>query len=324
MSPRMTDAVVSVGYGPVRDVLRHERTEVGELRTGEVLVRTAAVSLNAADVLLTRGEPLLVRLAFGWRRPRQPVRGRDLAGVVTAVGPDVVSPAVGDRVAGEVPGSLAGAVRAPAHVLAIVPDTVTWEQAATVPLAGATALQAVRLAGTAVRPGAHVLVTGASGGVGSFVVQLARAQGAEVVGECGPTKADGVRGLGAQPLARGAALPDGGFDVVVDVGGGRSLGDLRRATRPGGTVVLASGRGGRIAGPLRRIALAKVLTFVVRQRLRTLSAHAHQADVAEVLARVADGTVRPVIGTVVPFERAIDGFALLDEGAVLGKAVVTF
>lgn len=324
MSARTTGAVVSVGYGPVRDVLRHERVEVGELRTGEVLVRTAAVSLNAADVLLTRGDPLLVRVAFGWRRPRQRVRGRDLAGVVTAVGPDVVSPVVGDRVAGELPGSLAGEVRAPAHVLAVVPDGVGWEDAATVPLAGATALQAVRLAGAAVQPGTRVLVTGAAGGVGSFVVQLARAQGAEVVGECSPTKADTVRGLGAQALARGSALPEGGFDVVVDVGGGRSLGELRRATRAGGTVVLVSGRGGRVAGPLRRIALARVLTFVVPQRLRTLSAHADQADVAQVLARVADGSVHPVIGAVVPFEQTIDAFALLDAGAVHGKAVITF
>ncbi|MBT0994090.1 NAD(P)-dependent alcohol dehydrogenase [Cellulomonas sp. DKR-3] len=324
MSPRTTDAVVSTGYGPVRDVLRHERVEVGALRTGEVLVRTEAVSLNAADVLLARGEPLLVRAAFGWRRPRQRVRGRDLAGVVTAVGPDVVSLKVGDRVAGESPGSLAREVRAPAHVLAVVPDDVTGAQAAAVPLAGVTALQAVRLAGDAVRPGARVLVTGAAGGVGSFVVQLLRAQGAEVTGESVPAKADAVRALGAWHVARGAALPPGELDVVVDVGGGRPLASLRRATRAGGTVVLVTGRGGRVVGPLARIVAARLLTFVVPQRLTTLTAHADEPDVAELLDLVARGTVRPLVGSTVPFERAVDAFELLDAGTVCGKVVVTF
>lgn len=315
------EALVATAYGPVRDVLRHADVPRDEPGAGQVLVRSAAVSLNAADVLLTHGEPLLVRAGFGLRRPRRPVRGRDLAGTVVAVGPGVTAWSVGDRVAGEVPGSLARAVVAPADALARVPDGVTLADAATVPLAGATARQALRAA--SVGPGSRVLVTGASGGVGGFVVQLARAVGADVVGECSAAKADVVRAAGAEPLERGAPLTAAGFDAVVDVGGGRSLGELRRAVRPGGAVVLTSGRGGRVIGPMGRLLAAVVTSPFVAQRLRPLAANVSSDDVAALLADVAAGRVRPLVGTVLPFERAVDAFALLEAGAVRGKVVVT-
>lgn len=315
------EALVATAYGPVRDVLRHADVPRDEPGAGQVLVRPAAVSLNAADVLLTHGEPLLVRAGFGLRRPRRPVRGRDLAGTVVAVGPGVTAWSAGDRVAGEVPGSLAREVVAPADALARIPDDVTLVDAATVPLAGATARQAVRAA--RLGPGTRVLVTGASGGVGGFVVQLARAAGADVVGECSAGKADVVRAAGAEPLERGAPLPAAAFDAVLDVGGGRSLGDLRRAVRPGGTVVLASGRGGRVIGPMGRLLAAVVTNPFVAPRLRPLAAKVGPDDVAALLADVAAGRVRPLVGTVLPFARAVEAFALLEAGAVRGKVVVT-
>ncbi|UZN02793.1 NAD(P)-dependent alcohol dehydrogenase [Cellulomonas sp. S1-8] len=321
-APTTTDALVTTAYGPVQRVVRHDTVPVRALRRGEVLVRTAAVSLNAADLLIAHGEPRVARLAFGVGRPREAVRGRDLAGVVAVVGPDVTAWEVGDRVAAEIPGALARLVPARADRLARVPDDVSWTDAATVPLAGVTALQAVRKAG--VRAGDRVLVTGAAGGVGSFVVQLLRAAGADVVGECRPETAATVVGLGAEPLDRGTPLGVGTYAAAIEVGGGRTLGELRRAVVPGGTVVLASGHAPGPFGVLGRLVGAPVLSLVVPQRLRPLAASSRPADVTELLGAVAAGTLRPLVGATVPFERGEEAFALLDTGGVRGKVVVTF
>lgn len=229
---------------------------------GEVLVRVHAASVNARDWHVMRGEPRIARLMdrsiFGWRGPRIQVRGTDYAGVVEAVGPGVRDWAVGDRVFGEANATLAQYVAAPVAAMARVPDGASMEQAAALPLAGTTALECLR-AGEAA-PGASVLVNGASGGVGTFVLQLARAMGLEVTAVCSARNAEQASALGAHHVIDYAetdfTTAGTTHDVVIDLVGNRSINDLRRVVAPSGAVVLS---GGGIPGEGRLIGAVALL-----------------------------------------------------------------
>lgn len=292
---------------------------------GDVLIRVDAVAVSAGDVFLMHGEPRMVRLAFGLRRPKRAVLGRDVAGEVVAVGPGVTRFRVGDPVYAESDqGGWAELVAVPERFVATRPASVDVVHAAAVPVSGGTALQGLRLA--AVRPGQHVLVTGASGGVGGFAVQLAKAMGAEVTGVCRGEKADFVRSLGADHVIdhtrEDFTANEGRYDVVFDMVADHSLGRIRRSLTRTGTLVLSSGRGGRVLGPLGRIAAASVVSPFVPQRLRPLAAKRSGDDLAELARRIDAGEVRPAVDAVIPLERAAEAVARFEAGDVRGKLVL--
>lgn len=297
---------------------------------GEVLVRVAAASLNAADWHLMRGEPRVARLdrsMFGRRAPRNPVRGRDLAGTVVAVAPDVTGWAVGDEVLGEHEGTLAELAVVPAACLVRRPPSVSVVDAAALPLAATTA--AVCLDAGAVGAGTRVLVVGASGGVGTFAVQLAVARGAEVTGVCSTRNLDLVASLGAAhclDYTRGdVERCSSTYDVVLDLVGNRSLRALRRLVAPGGTAVLSGGGNpgeGGYLGPMGLFAHALLAGRLLGLRTRIPMAKPDAARLAELVAMVERGELRPVIDRVHPFEQAAAAMRHLEVEHARGKVVV--
>jgi NADPH:quinone reductase-like Zn-dependent oxidoreductase len=232
-------AIVQDRYGSP-DVLELRELDEPAVSEHEVLVRVRAAAVNAYDWHVMRGDPYLARLAIGLRRPKAPIRGRDFAGRVEAVGREVTRFKPGDEVYGDLgtaDGAFADYVSAPEDQVESKPSTLTFEQAAAAPLAGVTALMGLREVGR-VQPGQRVLVNGASGGVGTFAVQLARAFGAEVTGVCSTRNLDLVRSLGADQVVdytrEDFTLEGRRQDLVLDLVGNRSLADLRRALTPGG------------------------------------------------------------------------------------------
>jgi NADPH:quinone reductase-like Zn-dependent oxidoreductase len=291
----------------------------------EVLIRVQAVAVSMGDVLLLHGEPRAVRLAFGLRRPKGRVIGRDVAGEVAAVGPAVTRFRAGDAVYAEADqGGFAEFVTVPERFAASRPASIDAVHAAAVVVSGTTALQGLRLAG--VVPGRHVLVNGASGGVGGFAVQLAKAMGAEVTGVCRGSKAEHVRALGTDHVidyeTEDFTTHEGRYDVVFDLVADHPLGRVRRSLTRRGTLVLSSGKGGKVLGPIGRMAAASVVSPFVPQRLRTLAARRSGDDLAELARRIDAGEVRPIVDEVFPLEHAADAVARLESGAVRGKVVV--
>lgn len=313
-------------YGGPETVITEE-VPVPAPRAGEVLLRVRATSLNSGDVRLMRGEPLLVRLAFGLERPKHPGRGMDVAGTVAAIGPGVTTFAVGDEVVGELPGGgLAPYVIAPVDRLVRRPAEVDAALASTLPIAGGTAWRALDLAG--VEAGARVLVIGASGGVGTFAVQLAVARGLDVWALTGERSRGLIEELGASRVfdyrdvqPGSAELAGAGFDAVIDIAGTAPLRSLQRLVRRGGTVVLVSGHGGRVLGPVGRILHSAVLSRR-SARLKPLAATPDTGILSSLLAAVSDGTVVPVIERTWPLAEARDALAHVDAGHTVGKVVV--
>lgn len=291
----------------------------------EVLVRVHAAAVDRGTWHLMTGLPLVGRLALGLRRPKDPVVGRDVAGVVEAVGPGVTDVAVGDQVVGTARGSIAELAVLPLTRLARKPAALTFEQAAALPISGVTALQAVRAA--TIVAGDRVLVLGASGGVGTYVAQLAVAAGAEVTAVCSAAKADVVRGLGATTVldhrTDEATIRQGTHDVVVDIGGNRPLAVLRRMMTPTGRLVVVGGEGGgRWFGGVGRSLRAALLSPFVRQRLSMLMASEGGADLVELVGLAERGVVRPVVDRSYPLADAADALRRLASGDVRGKVTV--
>ncbi len=296
------------------------------LRDDEVLVRVHAAGLDRGTWHLMTGTPYAVRLVMGLRRPRQPIPGLDLAGTVTAVGAAVTRFAPGDEVFGIGTGTFAEYAIAKEDKLAAKPASLTHAQAATVPVSGSTALQAVTdLAG--VRAGQRVLVTGASGGVGSYAVQIAVAAGAEVTAVSSAAKADLVRSLGATHVLDYAvddiAAVPGRYDVIVDIAGNASLSRLRRALTPTGTAVLVGGEdAGRLLGMSRQLR-ALVVSLFVRQRLTLRVPKESAADFERLSALIEAGQVTPSIGATYPLPQAAEAMRQLVAGDVRGKVTIT-
>ncbi|MGZ0712494.1 NAD(P)-dependent alcohol dehydrogenase (plasmid) [Coraliomargarita sp. W4R53] len=295
---------------------------------GEVLLRIRATSLNSGDVHIMRGEPLILRTAFGFRRPKQAVRGMDAAATVVALGEGVSDFAVGDEVLGELPGgALAEYAVSPVARLVSRPVTLDPQTAAALPIAAGTALQALDKAGVA--SGHRVLVMGASGGVGTFTVQLAAECGADVWALCGKRNLELVRSLGASKVfdyknvqPGSADLPDGTFDTVIDIAGSASLRSLRRLVRSGGSVVLVAGEGGRLLGPLGRLAAASILSIGSKRKLLPLAATPKREILNRLVKLVVAGPITPVIERVWPFNEADAALAHADAGHTVGKIVV--
>jgi NADPH:quinone reductase-like Zn-dependent oxidoreductase len=325
--PATMRAVVRHHYGSP-DVLQVEDLPVPTPGAGEVLVRVVAASVSRGDWHMMTGRPYLMRLVgFGLRRPRVPGLGSDLAGVVEAVGPDVTGFAPGDEVFGVGRQAFAQYAVAPARKLARKPASVSFEHAAAVPVSALTALQALRDQGR-LRAGQHVLVIGASGGVGSFAVQIAKAWGAEVTGVCSTAKTELVKGLGADHVIdytqREIDAEGPRYDLVLDIGGNRRLGTLRRALAPGGTLVFVGGEdGGPVSGGLDRQLRASALSPFVGQRLGGMWVTRENGGDLEVLSpMLADGSVVPAVDRVCRLDDVRQALHDLEAGRVRGKVVV--
>ena len=319
-------AIVHDTYGSA-DVLRLDDIAAPVAGKGEVLVRISAAGVDRGVWHLMEGKPYVARLGLGLRRPRNRVLGFDLAGRVEALGEGVSGFEVGDEVLGIGRGTFAELACAPAAKLVHKPASLAVEQAAALSISGLTALQALRDA-AGVQPGQHVLVIGAGGGVGSFAVQIAKVFGAEVTAVCSTGKVDLVRSLGADHVVdyTRQQITDPGvrYDAVVDIGGNRSLSELRRVLTPKGALVIVGGEhGGRWLGGLDRNLRATVLSAFVGQRLRAPISRERGPDIEELVRMVEDGTVSPVIDRTYPLADAPDALRHLAAGSPRGKLVVT-
>lgn len=320
-------AVVTREYGGA-EVLRSEQIPLPDAPgEGEVLLRVGAAGMDRGTWHLMSGQPRLVRPMFGLRRPRKPVPGLDVAGTVVAVGPGVQRLAVGDRVFGIAKGSYAQYALALEKKLAVAPVALTDPEAAVLGVSGLTALQALRDVGR-VEPGQRILILGASGGVGSYAVQIAVALGAQATAVCSAAKAEFVRSLGADNVLdyRTTDPVDGSvqYDLIVDIGGNRSLRSLRRALTPKGSLVVVGGEnGGNWTGGFGRMLRAPLMSLFVSQRLAPVTS-SENADDLGVLAQMVDaGTLRPAVDSVVPLANASGAMRRLVAGEVRGKIALS-
>ena len=293
---------------------------------GDVVVRTRAAGVDRGTWHLMTGQPYAVRLMFGLRRPKHPVPGRDVSGVVAEVGGDVSDVSVGDEVMGTADGSFAELALVPQSRVAPKPVRLSFEESAVLPVSGLTALQAVRDAGR-VKPGDQVLVIGASGGVGSYAVQIATAYGAEVTGVASGAKADLVRSLGATRVIDYTRedLADGTrYDVILDIAGRRPLRQLRRLLAERGTLVILGGEGGdRWLGGVHRQLAAIALSPFVRQRLTSMISKESATDMAELTQLVERGQLRPLLERTFELQEAAKAIDHVANGHVRGKVAVT-
>ncbi|WP_369245722.1 NAD(P)-dependent alcohol dehydrogenase [Streptomyces sp. R41] len=319
-------AIVQDAYGSA-DLLELRDIDRPVPRDDEVLVQVHAAGVDPSVWHLMTGRPYVARLALGLRKPKNPVRGWDGAGRVEAVGAKVTGFKPGDEVFGNCEGSFAEYARAKADRLAPKPANFTFEQAAALPVSGMTALQA--LSGKArPQPGQRVLVIGASGGVGTFAVQLATMYGAEVTGVCGPASADLVRSLGAAHVIDYTRedITDGPhrYDVIVDNAGLRPLPVLRRALAPRGTLVIVGGEGGTgFFGGLSRGLRAVLLSPFIGQNLRNLISVPRRDDLLTLKELAEKGSITPPIDRTYPLSEAAEAVRHLEKGHPRGKLVIT-
>jgi NADPH:quinone reductase-like Zn-dependent oxidoreductase len=313
-------------YGPPAKVLQREVAPKPVPEAHEVLVRVRAASVNPLDWHMIRGEPLLVRSSEGWRRPKRTIPGVDVAGIVEAVGRDVTRFRPGDEVWGHKGRALAEYVCARETLFLSRPRRLSLEQSAAIPAAAITALQALRDTG-AVRAGHRVLINGASGGVGTFAVQLAKHFGADVTAVTSTPNVELVRGLGADRVIDYTASDftriGDRFDIVMDNVGNRSLPDLRRLVAPGGIGVMVGAMPSRWLAPLPRIVGGLVLSRLGGRRLRWMLAHTSDDDMAVLADLVEAGAVTPVIDRCYPMERAGEALAYLETLRARGKVILT-
>jgi NADPH:quinone reductase-like Zn-dependent oxidoreductase len=322
-------AIVQDRYGGV-DVLQFRDIDQPVPTDDQVLVRVHAAGLDRGVWHVMTGLPYLIRFVvptLGLRKPKVPALGMDLAGRVEAVGKQVTRFQPGDEVFGWCDGSYAQYACASEDHFASKPTTLSFEQAAAVPISGFAALQALRDVGE-VQAGQQVLVIGAAGGVGSFAVQLAKAFGAQVTGVCSTTQAGLVRSIGAdQVIDYTRQDPTDGtrhFDLILDTGGHRSLARLRRALTSRGTLVIVGSEGrGRWLGGFDRQLRALVLSRLVGQRLRMLSSKPRQQDLQVLRELIEAGKLTPVIDRTYPLREVPEAIRHLVEGHGGGKVVIT-
>lgn len=305
------------------DVLHLAEVPVPVVGDEQVLVRVHANSCNAHDWHMLQGRPYLARLGEGLRRPKNPVVGLDVAGVVEATGSSVTDIAPGDRVFGSRYGAFAEYVAA--RIMVRMPANATFEEAAAIPTAGQTALQGLRDHGE-LREGERLLVNGAGGGVGTFAVQIARAMGATVTAVSRADNSELLRSLGATRIVDHASedFVSGGdrFDLVLDVGGNRSLRELRRVLSPTGRIVLVAPAPGQWIGPVARMGAAALSRRFGDGRVRGFLAEPRREDLTELARMVEAGSVRPVIERTYPFERTPEAIRHVEQGHARGKVVI--
>ena len=317
-------AIIQDTYGPIE---RLEPRDIGlpQPAEREVLVKVHAAGLHIGDVFAVRGSPFIARLATGLGRPKYGVPGFDLAGTVTAIGGGVSKVAVGDEVFGTGRGTAAEFARAGEHELALKPAGLTFDQAAAIPTSGLAALHGLRDAGK-VKAGQRVLINGASGGVGTFAIQIAKAFGAHVTGVASTRNLELMRSLGADEVidyrredftTRAAA-----WDLIFDNVENRSLSEIRRALTPDGTLVLNSGTGASGLRMLVRLARPIVLSRFSRQSLRRFLSNPNHADLVVLKDLVEAGQLRPAIDRTYPLDEAVAALRLIAGGHARGKVVL--
>ncbi len=318
-------AIVQRHYGGP-ETLELAEVPVPSIGADEVLVRIHAASVGAWVWHMMRPDPVVIRAVTGLRSPKQATPGEDMAGVVEAVGDGVTAFAPGDEVYGEAEGAFAEYVTTTPDKIARKPAVLSFVDAAAVPIAGATALIGLRDEGE-LRSGQRVLIIGGVGGVGSFAVQIARAMGADVTAVCSTDAIELAHELGAAHVVDRTVEPlvawPTGFDLVLQLAGRDGATRLRRLLAPRGTLVLTSGDGGRLVGPIGRLVLASVLSPFVRQRFRTFVAHVDTGLLDELSRMIESGDARPVVERVFPLHEAADAVRHVEAGHARGKTVIS-
>lgn len=321
-------AIVQDTYGSA-DVLHLARVARPQIAEDEVLVQVRAAGLDRGTWHMMAGRPYLLRvLGFGLRAPKNRVPGLDVAGTVVAIGSAVTRFSTGDEVFGISRGSFAEYAAVQQDKLARKPANLTFDQAAAVPISAGTALQALTDAGK-VEAGQRVLIIGASGGVGSYAVQLAKAFEAEVTGVCSTSKLDFVRSLGADHVLDYTSqdfADDGNhrYDLILDVAGNASLSRLRRALTPTGTLVIVGGEeGGKWTGGFGRSLRAPLVSPFVRQRMTMLASKERASDQERLTTLIEAGKVTPSVDTTYPLDRVAEAMRHLEAGDVRGKLAIT-
>lgn len=321
---RLMRAIIQTEYGSA-DVLRPAEIERPAIGADEVLVEVRAAGLDRGTWHLMAGKPYAARLAVGLRAPKNPVPGLDASGLVVAIGSGVTRFQPGDEVFGVSKGSYAEFAAARESKLARKPSNLTFEQAAAVPVSGMTALRGLTDVGR-LQAGQKVLIIGASGGVGSYAVQIAKAFGAEVTGVCSTSKLDLVASLGADHVidykhddfANGEIR----YDLILDTGGDSTLSRLRRALTHRGTLVIVGGEGGdRIIGMGRQVR-ALALSPFVGQRLTMLGPKEHYTVLERLTELIEGGELVPAIERTYPLNEMPNAMRHLEEGRVRGKLVI--
>jgi NADPH:quinone reductase-like Zn-dependent oxidoreductase len=324
-------AIVQDRYGSPGDVLELQDIDEPVVKDEAVLVRVQGTSVNPADWHFMRGEPYIARLQAGLRKPKHAVLGCDVGGGVEAVGKDVTRFQPGDEVFGCLFmrgfGAFAERVCVSADLLGVKPANLSFDQAAAVPTAGQTALQGLRDNGR-IESGHKVLIIGASGGVGTFAVQIAKSFGAEVTGVCSTTNVEMVRSIGADHVIDYTQedFVQGGqrYDLIFQLAGTRSPSDCRRALTSGGTLVLSSGQSeGRWIGPLDRSIRALLLSPFVRQRMVGFTVKPNKEDLQFLTELIEAGEVSPVVDRRYTLIEVPEAIRYLEEGHARGKVIIT-
>jgi NADPH:quinone reductase-like Zn-dependent oxidoreductase len=318
-------AILHSRYGPPDDL---ELTDIDTpvVTDDAVLVRVHAAAVGKGDWLTVQGLPYVARLRYGLPKPKHPVPGFDVAGRIEAVGPNVTQLQPGDAVFGWCDGAFAEYASVPEGQLALKPANLSFEQAAAVPISGFAALQALRDTGR-VQPGQQVVIIGASGGVGSFAVQIAKAFGAEVTGVCSTKTVDMVRSIGADHVIdythQDFTRTGQRYDLILEMAGNRSLSDLRRALTPKGTLVLVGGSGGRWFMGTGRTLRAVLVSPLVGQRLRSFFSKPKGADLVVLKELLEAGKLTPVIDRTFPLRETPEAIRYVGEKSTQGKTVIT-
>ena len=323
-APAQMRAIVQRQYGNA-DVLSLAVIDRPTIGDSDVLVQVRAAGLDRGTWHLMAGLPYAVRPIAGLRAPKQPVPGLDVAGVVVAVGSAVTRFQPGDEVFGIARGSFAEFAAASENKLALKPATLTFEQAAALPVSGLTALRGLEAIGK-VQPGQHVLIIGASGGVGTHAVQIAKALGATVTGVCSTAKVDLVRSIGADHVidytGEDFAMGNVRYDVILDIGGNSSIARLRNALSRTGTLVITGGEdAGKWFGIGRQLR-AKAISPFVRQRLTSFLNKEHFTGLERLAAFVSSGQLVPVVGATYALADMPDAMRALVAGTARGKLVI--
>lgn len=319
-------AIVQDRYG-LPDVLSLQQVPKPDVGDDTVLVRVHASSVNAAEWHMMTGAPYLVRTQAGLRKPKRRTIGFDVAGTIEAVGKDVTRFKVGDHVFGDVgTGGYAEYAIAPEAALARKPAKVTFDQAAAVPVAGLTAVQGLRDVGS-LQPGQQVLINGASGGVGTFAIQIAKALGAEVTAVCSTRNVESARSLGADHVVdytkEDYSRREERFDLMFDIVGTGPIGDCKRMLKPGGRYVVVGGPKGKWLGPIPRLLKAKLAFLRGGRTMGFFVAKASAADLEYLASLMDSGQMTPLVEATYPLAETARALERFGQGHAQGKTVIT-